>query len=210
MRDNVSMQGLSAATTLRPRTSRVLAVCLCAIAAITLVSLVVARDGGDLIVAAAPLAMLAVVGWTVFWRPSVQVGPDGLVFVNPLRTIEAPWSAVQDVETRWVLAIVTASSTLSAWAAPRPTRAASGFGMRRDQWGRPDFAEEQRHERAMPSATGDVAAYLVRRQWEQYTADNPAPVEHGGVTVRWHRATIAVLVVLAVLWVLAAVLRARH
>ncbi|RPF25971.1 PH domain-containing protein [Georgenia muralis] len=66
---------------------------------------------------AVPLA-LAVVGWVVFWRPRVTVGPDGLELANVFRTVVVPWDDVVGVETRWGLKVRTTSGRFGAWAAP--------------------------------------------------------------------------------------------
>lgn len=66
---------------------------------------------------AVPLA-LAVIGWVVFWRPRVTVGPDGLELANVFRTVVVPWDDVLGVETRWGLKVRTTAGRFGAWAAP--------------------------------------------------------------------------------------------
>ena len=66
---------------------------------------------------AVPLA-LAVIGWVVFWRPRVTVGPDGLELANVFRTVVVPWDDVLGVDTRWGLKVRTTAGRYGAWAAP--------------------------------------------------------------------------------------------
>ena len=51
--------------------------------------------------------------------------------VNVLRTIDLPWPAIQLVDTKWALTLVTAYGKFTAWAAPAPGGMASARRMTR-------------------------------------------------------------------------------
>ena len=65
-------------------------------------------------------ALVALACWATFWRPMVAVSPAGVRIVNVTRTIDIPWPAIQDVETKWALTLVTAYGRFTAWSAPAP------------------------------------------------------------------------------------------
>ncbi|WP_152230795.1 PH domain-containing protein [Georgenia ruanii] len=113
----------------RTTSARVYAVITWAVAAVVLAALGANGGIGEVVrYGAIPLAM-AVFGWAVFWRPSVEVGDDGVVLTNVLRTVEVPWGAIDRVETRWGLRLVTSRGAVNGWAAP----ARAGVGRARSQ-----------------------------------------------------------------------------
>jgi len=80
----------------------------------------VATNGGTaelLQYGAVPVA-LAAAAWAVFWEPHVMVSPDGVTVANVWRTVEVPWGAVEQVESRWGLRLHTTRGRVSAWATP--------------------------------------------------------------------------------------------
>jgi hypothetical protein len=60
------------------------------------------------------LGMLVV---EVFLRPAVSTTPEGVVLVNPFRTVVVPWAAVRGVETEYALQILTVGRSRASWAA---------------------------------------------------------------------------------------------
>jgi hypothetical protein len=77
------------------------------------------------------LAWLLVVGaaiYAVFWRPAVIVDDDGVLLLNVLRDVRVPWAALEAVETRYALTLVTAEHRYASWAAGAPGR---GSGLAR-------------------------------------------------------------------------------
>jgi hypothetical protein len=69
---------------------------------------------------AAPLALFGVLGWGAFWRPCVEVSDGGVLVVNALRTVQVPWPAVESVDGRYGLTLLTAYGAVSAWGAAAP------------------------------------------------------------------------------------------
>jgi hypothetical protein len=69
---------------------------------------------------AAPLALFGVLGWGAFWQPRVEVSDGNVTVVNTLRTVEVPWPAVQSVDGRYGLRLLTAYGPVNAWGAAAP------------------------------------------------------------------------------------------
>jgi hypothetical protein len=189
-------------TTLAPRGARVLAVLVVAICIAVEVSLVV-YGHLDVTLRATPWAAFAAVGaYCLFWAPLVRLSPAEIEIVNPLRTHRISWPAVEDVETRFSLAIRTRRGRVTIWAAPAPGPWSSVSQLRRDPLGRPSLGPQQRR---LPATVAALAPALVLRHWESYRdAGTLHGVEGDGETVRWHRALVAILAACAVLGVVTA------
>lgn len=184
----------------RPDSSRVYAVICWVVAAAVLVAFAVNGGVVELVrYGALPLAVAAF-GWTVFWRPHVAVGPDGVTLANVVRTVVVPWGAIDTVETRWGLRLRTAAGAFGAWAAP----ARAGFGRARSLREAENLPDRLFRGAGTVHASGDAAAVgfviedrLGRRDRRPRTGTtDPAPqarVNVPGVLV------LAVAVALAVL-----------
>ena len=104
---------------LRSRFGQVLVVLVAAIAVVATVGALLRGDVGFLWHLVPVLALVVVGAWALFWRPAVAITPPDVGFINPLRTVRVTWPAIQDVETRWALTLVTEGGRYTAWAAPR-------------------------------------------------------------------------------------------
>jgi hypothetical protein len=71
----------------------------------------------------APIVLFGLLGWAVFWKPRVEVSDGGVVMVNILRTIHVPWPAVEAVDGRYGLQLLTAYGAFTAWAVSAPSGA---------------------------------------------------------------------------------------
>jgi hypothetical protein len=58
----------------------------------------------------------------IFVRPKLVVSDEGVTVINPLRTYEISWGAVNDIDTRFALTFVTEKRRISAWVATAPGR----------------------------------------------------------------------------------------
>lgn len=104
---------------LRARSTQALGAAMMALSVVGLVS--VLFSGADTVLQfAAPLALFGVLGWGAFWRPRVVVSDGGVTVVNTLRTVEVPWPAVQSVDGRYGLRLLTAYGPVTAWGAAAP------------------------------------------------------------------------------------------
>ncbi|MGB3737705.1 MAG: PH domain-containing protein [Ilumatobacter sp.] len=193
----------------RPGFGRGLTVLVALIAAVTAVTVTVTSGLTDALLTLPWLALLAATCWAFFWRPSVVVSDAGVRLVNVTRTIDVPWPAVNDVDTRFALTLETAYGRFRAWAAPAPGAGSalrSSMRMRRPASTDPDDVVE--HE---SSSMGDIAgsasgeaARIVRRRWEGLRdagfLDDPQ-LEFDQAPVQWHwrvGATVLGLVVASV------------
>lgn len=192
----------------RPTFGRVLtavigSICVIA-AAVTLI-----ENGLSGIARVAP--WLALVGggcWAVFWRPRVEVTDGGVRIVNVTRTIDVPWPAIQNVETKWALKLVTAYGSFTAWAAPAggrgPARRASRIEL--DLLRRSAVTENLAPPGSIEGAAGD-AAVIVRDHWavlrDAGHLENPV-LEHDRAPVRWHVEILAAAALLVMLGVIGA------
>jgi Bacterial PH domain len=154
-------------------------------------------------------ALIALACWAAFWRPMVAVSPGGVRIVNVTRTIDIPWPAIQDVETKWALTLVTAYGRFTAWSAPAPGARSALRSLvvdaRRDVPRTPP-PDRPRHRPEQVVAPGELAdtpsgsaAALVRQRWEELRAaghlDDPR-LERDRPPVRWHVGTLLIAVAL--------------
>ncbi|MBC7290278.1 MAG: PH domain-containing protein [Actinotalea sp.] len=132
--------------------------------------------------------------WAAFARPAVEVSDGEVVLVNVTRTVRIPWPLLERAEARWSLEVHTTDGRRwTAWAAPRSS--AAGGAMRARRGGAQDTGRR-------PATAEGVQAAIDERQAALLSAGHldgsRALAEAAGlrVTVSWHRATIAAVVVL--------------
>jgi hypothetical protein len=163
-----------------------------AIVGVAILVFVAATSGFDDALLTLPwVALFAVSAWAIFWRPRVVVSDGGVRLVNVTRTIDAPWPAITDVETRYALTLVTAYGRFAAWAAPAP---GAGPALRTAMRSRPRAAEGDEEITAvsmgdMPGTASGDAATLVRRRWERLREDgflDDPRLEFDKPPIRWH------------------------
>ncbi|GAB2751120.1 PH domain-containing protein [Nocardioides pakistanensis] len=111
--------------TYRSGFSRGLAVVAVSLAAALLVWLAV-TDPPAALRYAGPVGLVAALAWLGFWRPAVEVSDGGVQLRNVWRTVHVPWPALQDVDSRLGLRLVTAYGSFQAWAVPAPRRTRGG------------------------------------------------------------------------------------
>lgn len=190
-------------TVLAPRFSRVMAVLVVAVCALTEVSLIV-YGRPEPILRATPAVILAGVGaYVLFWAPRIRIGPAELEIVNPLRSRRISWPAILDIDAKWSLTVITVRGRVTAWAAPSPGALADSSRFRR-----PRGLKRSEPFRAEPSrAVGAVAERLILAQWSEYRDRGVlGAVEGPGVVTTWNRVAcllvgvFSVLTVAGILW----------
>jgi hypothetical protein len=190
----------------RPVFGRVLAVVTVVLCAGGIVALLVA-DPESALRYAWPLVFIAVLAWTLFWRPELSVEPHGVTVVNVLRTHFIPWPAIRDIDTRFSLTLRTGRGKVPVWAAPAPGRHRVLGLAEKDFDGVGETARgphgSLRPSDAVSVPTGNLAQ-LIRGQWEELRARGLlAPGEDPEAEkVTWHTGTIAALAVSAAATVL--------
>ncbi len=203
-----SSQDIAEVVVFRPRTSGWFTGLAVLVTAGALVR-VVASEGPSGLIVGWPLLGIALVGWWLFWYPLVAVADDGVTVRNPLSTVQIPWDALIDVDTKYALKLVTPSGSYTAWAAPAP-----------GVWG--THAGKPEHVTNLPSTSygpeqsirpGDLkntdsghAAYLVRSRWQELVENGEIDVDQPARPQRsWHWQLVAAAVLLAAFatWTLA-------
>lgn len=159
----------------------------------------------------APVVLVVFWVWAAYWRPALMVSPAGVEVRNVTRTIELPWPAIQHVDTKYALTLVTAFGDYAAWAAPAPSRSTVSAARRSTE----NLPQAARRSGAtvgtgdlLNSASGQAAAIIRARQEELREAgllDDPR-IERNRPRVTWHVGTLATLGLLLVASVLTLVL----
>lgn len=183
------------------RFNRVLAVLIWAAAAALIVGLLVSVHDVRLLYVV-PCALFAFIGWALLWRPRLTVADDGIEVVNVTRTIRIPWQALIHVDTKYALTLYTPGRAFPVWSAPAPGTARTLRATRQETKGRvgkPAVADSVRRPGDLLSTESGAAAEVVRRRWTQLQQSGVVDsglADETPVTIRWHLATLAVLIVL--------------
>ena len=178
----------------RPGFGRGLTIFVAAIAVISSVVVLVTAGVTDTLLTVPWLALLVATCWAFFWRPSVIVTDAGVRLVNVTRTIDVPWPAVEDVDTRFALTLDTAYGRFAAWAAPAPgagTALRSSMKARRRPSDDPDdpVVIETSSMGDLAGSPSGEAAKIVRRRWERLRDDgflDDPQVEFEKAPITWH------------------------
>ena len=63
-------------------------------------------------------AAVAGLGYTLYWRPRLEIHGHGVRIINPLRAVDIPWAHIIDVRTRFTVTVVTETGSHSCFALP--------------------------------------------------------------------------------------------
>ncbi|MGO4533962.1 PH domain-containing protein [Leifsonia sp. 2MCAF36] len=183
------------------RFNRVLAVLIWAAAAALTVGLLISVHDARLLYIV-PGVLFAFIAWAMLWHPRLTVDDDGLTVVNVTSTIRIPWEALINVDTRFALTLYTPGHRFPVWSAPAPGTASTFRATRNETRGRvghPSVADSVRRPGDLLSTESGAAAEAVRRRWQELQdsgAVDAGRADETPVGVRWHLASLAVLVVL--------------
>ena len=187
---------------------RVITVVIGILMALALVSMLLADDP------AASLWLLpwpvlgAAVTWAFMWRPRVTIDHDGVEIRNPFTDWQVPWGAIKRIDTKWALELTLDDRTVTAWAAPAPSR----YGIARIT------REDIRLARDSSTVGGAIrpgdsvhsisgaAAHVTRSHWEGLR-DEALLDESATATREWHWPAIIAVAAPAVLASAALLLR---
>lgn len=197
--------------TIRPRGGILLTCFIALLVAGGVVTMLIRSDFTDLLRFLPALAFALFGTWLLFWYPSVTVAPWGVTVRNPLRTFEVSWPAIEDVETRYALTLITVRGRIQAWSAPAPSRwtavAARSADVRSVH---PDSVRDDGTIAMgdIPSSPSGGVAVLVRRTWSALR--DAGHLDHGaiegtGVRARWNARPLAIAGALLVIAVIASV-----
>lgn len=144
-------------------------------------ALLAARDWSAL-AGALPLLVAALAALHgLFWRPAVVIDDAGVELRNVLRDVRVPWSALEAVDTRFTLTLVTAGRRYQSWAAPASGRPGPlGSHNPRDLPGGgagagagPAHAVPASASRNLRADSG-AAAFMVEQRWRASRVTGPA------------------------------------
>lgn len=146
--------------TYRSTAARRLAAVLMGSASVVVVGLAVGGDLEILLRWGGLVLLVAAVGWTVYWRPALHLTDAGLEVVNPLRSVDVPWAALDEVDGRYgVRLVLRDGATVDAWACPAP----HGVDRARGKDSEAAGAVRTRWRRQQDSGTTGGAEIVVRR-----------------------------------------------
>ncbi len=182
----------------RSTTNSVIAICAwAAVAGGAILVLILAGAAPHRLWALVPLAFGALLAYELFWRPRIHWDDERIVLVDPYRTIEIPWTAVVDIDTRFALTIVTPARRYRSSAAP------AGGALTRPRQGRESLGPDQqsgtlRKSDALGTDSGD-AAYVIRAAWRELVEQQRIPLGRAATdraVSRLHVGAIALTVLL--------------
>lgn len=170
------------------------AIILWALCGVASVAVALGTAGGAAAGYLAPIVLVAFGTWMVLWRPAVRVSDDAVRLVNVTRTIEIPWPALIQVDTRFALTLRTPHGRFTASAAPAPGRLNISRGRSDTIPGRSAFDGPARTG-DLPSTDSGAAAWLVRDRWNRLA--EAGRIELGvadttPVVSTWHWTTLAI------------------
>lgn len=177
----------------RPGFGRGLTVVMAGAAVIVLVFIFSTEGVGAAMLTLPWLCLFMTCCWATFWRPCVVVSDARIRLVNVTRTIDVPWPALLEVDTRYALTLKTAYGSFAAWAAPAP---GAGSALRTSMRSRRAYDPTDPDAEPTSSSIGDLAgtssgdaATIVRRRWERLREaghlDSPQ-LEFDAPPIRWH------------------------
>lgn len=153
------------------------------------------------------LAFMAFLAWCGLWRPAVRLDDESVTIVNVLSTIDVPWTALIQVETKFALTLVTPQGRFTSTAAPAPGRLTTALSRR--ELGRVESqvgAASALRPGDLPNTDSGAAAYLIRQRWERLVAEERIELglaDTTPATRTWHWLIIAIGSVLGVAAVVA-------
>lgn len=189
----------------RPGFGRALTVVIAIVAVVALVTTAVNSGFVAFMRGLGPGLLIPAVVWALFWRPSVDVGDDGVTLRNILRTITVPWPAVAWIDTKYALTIGTADDRkYTAWAAPAPGFVTARRSSRKDREYLPQstYAEGSIRPGDLASSLSGQAAFVIRQHLERRVMDGTH--DHGEssssarLQAHWHWDVVAVVGALTV------------
>jgi len=151
------------------------------------------------------LAALAIV--EVFLRPAVATTAEGIVLVNPFRTVVVPWARVRGVETELALQIITDRGRHTSWAATgsrkasirnRRHRTKQLAGAAQGAIGSPHAMDVLRPSDVRSMTPPLECRIFIDAGYQAWQMDRNKPADPGVLRVTWHRPWLLAVAALAV------------
>lgn len=191
--------------TLRPRFGIALTVAVWATCLVVLVTAGIDRGLADALRYSPGILLTGYACWMAYWAPAIRIDPSGVSLRNIIRTRRVTWPAIQRVDTKYALTLVTAQRKYSAWSAPAPSRFTMMNARRQEIQSLPESTYGPGYSIGLgdlPKSDSGLAAYHVRSQWEGLRDAGHLDlgvVEGSGIVTTWHRKELIALAVLVAL-----------
>ena len=197
-----------APTSFRPLFGRILSVVVAVVCAGGIASFAIAGDVDGLVRYSWPLLLIAVLVFTLYFRPSLDVAEHEVTVRNPFVTVHVPWPAIERVDTKWALTLFTADGKITAWASPAPNRYAAHVTPNVDTRLAARDGGTSVRPGDLPNTSSGAPALVIRSHFEELreTGLLDAGVEPGTLRREVHWGTVATLGALVLLTVLGATL----
>ncbi|MFD9129100.1 PH domain-containing protein [Kitasatospora sp. NPDC059571] len=132
--------------------------------------------------AAAPVFAFPVIAYTL--RPAVYANDRRLLVRNPLRTVLAPWAAVEGLKAGYSVELFAGGSKYQVWAVPVSIRQRKTAG-RRAARARAAGEPEARLRPGQPDPTRAWSDQVVAELQEMAERHGASPAAAGSVSVSW-------------------------
>lgn len=120
--------GFRDARTLRPGSSLAVGGVGAACGFALLIPALLAADRNWALISSVVLALVLL--WLFIVRPCAVIHAEGIRLVNPLRTADLTWPAIEEVRSRWALELFSGGARYTAWGIPAdPARPRYGRGV---------------------------------------------------------------------------------
>jgi Bacterial PH domain len=196
-----------APTTFRPAFGRGLSIVIAAITLAGLIGLVVGAEWLSLVRYGWAFLLVGFVGFALFWMPRLDVAESEVTVRNVFTTVHVPWHAIERIDTKYALTIYTATSKISVWASPAPTRYAAQVGATSDARLAASVAGTNPRPGDLLDTHSGAAAFVIRRHLDDLREDgklNAAGTDDVTLRRDIHWATIALLAALCLATILGA------
>ncbi|MFM7462812.1 MAG: hypothetical protein ACKO29_01885 [Actinomycetota bacterium] len=81
-------------------------------------SLFVLEDAGQAVAELFVAVILTGLVYLLWIKPKMILKDEAIEIINPLSTVEIPYRDIQELQTKWALAIIHSRGKTSVWAAP--------------------------------------------------------------------------------------------
>ena len=184
----------------RARFNVIAAIFVWILCAAAVVSVFATYANSNALVFLAPIAVVAYLDWMILLRPTVRVDDTGVRLVNVTKTVDVPWEALIQVDTRYSLTLRTPHGNYAATAAPAPGRVNMTFARSEMPGGRAKVRSMARPSDSTRTDSG-AAAYLVRDRWTRLSEADRIELgvaETTPVDQTWHWKSLVLCAILVV------------
>lgn len=151
------------------------------------------------------LLLVSGVVWVLWLRPRLRADGERVLIRNPLREVELPWGAIEEIDSHDTVRFTTERKRYHSWVGHVPNRRRSAFSRNRmrqksaalsiDPTGRTSADDDTGKGKAASVASANDAEFLVQHltgMADKYR-EQSKEAGHTEETVRWSWPAVAVL-----------------